>query len=159
MKIQFLLAACLSASLFAGCATVPTYSDGESTVTKEFKTPVDKNMAGLYVYREEGIGTALKKDLYIDGICLGESANGVFFYKEITPGKHTLSTESEFSDNSLDFNADAGSNYYFQQYIKFGMFVGGANLEQKTEEEAQSAIMKLQQAIPGTCDNLPSLSN
>lgn len=159
MKIQFLLAVCVSASLFAGCATVPTYSDGESTVTKEFKTPVDKNMAGLYVYRDEFYAASIKKDLYIDGICLGESAMGVFFYKEITPGKHTLSTESEFSDNSVEFKAEAGNNYYFKQYMKFGLFVGGANLEQKTEEEAQNAIMKLQQAIPGTCDSLPSLSN
>lgn len=72
------ISCCLSASLFACCATVPTYSDGESTVTKEFKTPVDKNMAGLYIYRDEFYAASIKKDLYIDGICIGESAMGVF---------------------------------------------------------------------------------
>ena len=46
---------------------------------------------------------------------------------------------------------DSGKNYYIKQYIKMGVFVGGANLEQVSESEGQSAIAKLQLAQPDKC--------
>jgi protein involved in sex pheromone biosynthesis len=64
--------------------------------------------AGLYVYRNTFVGQALKKTVYLDGSEIGETANKVYFYKDITPGEHQLSTESEFSDNSITFHASGG---------------------------------------------------
>ena len=84
----------------------------------------------MYVYRSNNIvGSALKKDIWVDGECLGETARGVFFYKEVDGNKnHTISTESEFSPNHLKIEVQSGKNYFIQQYIKLGFFVGGANL-------------------------------
>ena len=70
-------------------------------------------MAGVYVYRDSFVGKALKKDVWIDGRCIGESGPDVFFYTEATPGRHTLSTESEFSPNDLAIMLDAGKNYFY----------------------------------------------
>lgn len=120
--------------IVTGCASVPMAPLEQDTARKEFsRPPADK--AGLYVYRNSFVGQALKKNIYVDGVLLGESANKVYFYKEITPGQHQLSTESEFSDNAITFQAEGGKNYFAEQYIKMGVFVGGANVKMVTEEE------------------------
>ncbi len=112
----------------SGCAKVPLASNELDAQMKAF-TPLPKDKAGLYVFRNSVVGQALMKNVYIDGQLIGATANKVYFYREIVPGFHTLSTESEFSDNSIDFTAEGGTYYFARQYIKMGVFVGGANLE------------------------------
>lgn len=138
-KSLFVLTA---AVLFAsGCASVPMAPAAEDAALKTFAPP-EEGMAGLYIYRNSAVGQALKKNLYLDGEFLGESANKTYFYRSIKPGEHTVSTESEFSDNSLKFVAQAGINYFIRQYIKMGVFVGGANLELVPEDEGRKGVLK-----------------
>lgn len=70
-----------------------------------------------------------------------------FFYKTVKAGEHKISTESEFSNNDLNIKTESGKNYFIRQYIKFGVFAGGANLEQVSEEEGKKAISKLNMAV------------
>ena len=101
MKIiaAFIISATL---LFSGCASVQMASKAESAKAKEFNAPSQGN-AGVYLYRNSFVGKALKKDLWIDGKCIGESAPDVFFYTEIEGGKlYKIDTESEFSPNTLE---------------------------------------------------------
>jgi len=114
---------------------------------KTFKEPAP-DRAGLYVYRDSFGGKALKKMLSIDGKAIGQTANKVYFYREITPGAHTLSTESEFGDNTLDIQAVAGKNLFVRQYIKLGVFVGGSALELVSEEEGKKAVLDCERAQP-----------
>jgi hypothetical protein len=65
-----------------------------------------------------------------------------YFYKEVQSGGHILSTESEFSNNDLLLDAEAGRNYFVRQYIKMGLFVGGANLELVSEEEGKKGVLE-----------------
>lgn len=51
------------------------------------------------------------------------------------------STESEFSENAFKFVAEAGLNYFIRQYIKMGVFVGGANLEIVSKEEGKKGVL------------------
>lgn len=134
------------------CATVPTVSDESVAQLKQVPSPKE-GMAGLYVYRSNStFGAALKKDIWVDGDCLGESARGVFFYKEVEGNKeHTLATESEFSPNLLVVDTSAGKNYFVQQSIKMGAFVGGSNLKVVDEQTGREAIQKLSLAQPGQC--------
>ena len=137
-KLALLLLA-LSVMLFSGCSTVPLEPKEMSESAKAFSTPPE-NKAGLYVYRDSFVGQALKKDIWVDNKCLGKTSNKVFFYKTIDGNKeHKLSTESEFSANSLSLKAQSGKNYFVRQYIKMGVFVGGANLE-IVEEEMQKKL-------------------
>lgn len=111
-------------------------------------------MAGVYVYRGGGPGTALKKDILIDGKCIGESAPNVFFYEEVAGNQeHTISTESEFSPNELKLNTLSDMLYFVRQYIKLGVFVGGANLEVVDEANGKKAIQELEMAKKGICSN------
>lgn len=140
-----------AALLLTGCATVDMAPKAESDKLKEFRPPSAKN-AGVYIYRNSLVGQALKKDVWVDGKCIGESANDVFFCTEVEGGKkHKFDTESEFSPNTLELTTDAGKHYFLRQYIKMGVFVGGAGLEQMSEEQGKIDIAKLALALPGKC--------
>jgi hypothetical protein len=141
------------AILVSGCATVPKAATTESLAAKAFNPP-SPGQAGLYVYRDSNLGAALKKDIWVDGKCLGESAAGVFFYTEVEGDKnHTISTESEFSPNNIELMVESGKNYFVRQVIKWGVFVGGANLEVVPELKGRNDVMKLDMAAPGSCSS------
>jgi len=150
MRIAPLLA--LTASLLiAGCASVDMATKEESARAKEFNQPSPGN-AGVYIYRNSFVGKALKKDAWIDGKCIGESAPDVFFYTEVEGEKtHKIGTESEFSPNTLELMFATGKNYFIRQFIKLGVFVGGAGLEQVSEEQGKKDIAPLEMAKPGRC--------
>jgi hypothetical protein len=139
------------ATLITGCASVKMESNELSDKAKKFLPPSNGN-SGLYIYRDSALGAALKKDIWVDGKCIGESAPKVFFYTEVAGGKeHVVATESEFSPNELSILVEAGKNYFIRQFIKFGVFVGGADLEIITEEKGKAAVEKLELAKAGTC--------
>lgn len=137
--------------LLSACASVPMESAEKSAAAKQFNPPSSGN-AGLYIYRSGSFGAALKKDVWVDGQCIGETARNVFFYHEV-PGdaEHKISTESEFSPNDLLLKAASGVNYFIRQYIKIGVFVGGAGLELVSDEIGKAAVKELELAQSGTC--------
>ena len=141
----------VSMVLLAGCAAVPMAPESKSSEAKQFSPPPDGE-AGLYVFRDSQLGGALKKDIWVDGECLGESASRTFFYRTVAGDKeHTISTESEFSPNNLVLFMKAGVNYFVRQYIKLGLFVGGANLKVVDATEGENAVRELGLAEAGTC--------
>lgn len=86
-------------------------------------------------------------------MCLGETATGVFFYTEVEGNQnHVVATESEFSPNQTKVFTEAGKNYFFEQFVTWGVFVG-ADIRQVTEADGKQMIQSYQQAIPGTCSN------
>jgi Protein of unknown function (DUF2846) len=127
--------------LMTGCASVPTAPKEEDAAKKTFAAPAS-DKAGLYIYRNSFVGQALKKTVYVDGTQIGESSNKVFFYKELSPGEHKVSTESEFGENDLKLNVEGGKNYFVEQYIKMGAFVGGAGLKLVDEKEGKENVLK-----------------
>lgn len=139
------------AVLVTGCASVPMESKETSDQAKRFAPP-SQGQAGLYIYRTAGVGAALKKNIWVDGKCTGQSAQNVFFYEE-TKGdqEHVIATQSEFSPNEIKLAVTSGINYFVRQYIKMGVFVGGANLEVVNEVEGKEAIRNLEMAKKGTC--------
>ena len=145
MKIVSLLFLTMSL-LITGCASVDMATKEESAKAKEFNSPTPGN-AGVYIYRNSFVGKALKKDIWIDGKCIGESAPDVFYHTEVEGGKnHKIDTESEFSPNALEVMFEAGKNYFVRQFIKIGVFVGGAGLEQVSEEQGKKDIVQLELA-------------
>ncbi|MDD0842829.1 DUF2846 domain-containing protein [Pseudomonas sp. Gutcm_11s] len=145
MSKKMMCAAALGVALLSGCASVPMESAEKDQALKAFPTP-PQDQAGLYIFRDSSLGPALKKTVKVDGEVIGETAINTYFYRTVTPGEHVLATESEFGDNSLTLNAEAGKNHYVRQYIKFGVFVGGANLEQVSEAEGRKAVAETELA-------------
>ncbi len=146
-KKTLLVLSLVFASVLAGCATVPMAPVEDDTARKTFSPP-PQGASGLYVYRNSTFGGALVKSIYIDGELIGKSAPMTYFYQEVTPGEHVLSTQSEFSNNDLALDMEAGRNYFVRQYIKMGVFVGGANLELVSEEEGMEGVLECKLAKP-----------
>ena len=139
--------------LGAGCSSVPTQGEKETAFAKSIPQPAD-GKSGLYIYRYGSIGGVLKKDIWVNGKCIGESAPNVFFYQEVEGNKkHKVSTESEFSPNHLFFIADIGKNYFIKQYIKMGAFVGGADLQLVPYKLGSETIQELDLAKKGNCSS------
>lgn len=149
---RLLLATAVATSFLAGCASVPMESPEKDQLAKQFNPPTEGN-SGLYIYRSSGPGTALKKSIWVNDKCVGESAQNVYFYEEVLGGKeHKVSTESEFSPNDLLVKTEPNQNYFINQYIKMGAFVGGANLKLVSEEQGKSIVSNLNMATKGTCN-------
>lgn len=137
--------------LAVGCASVPMESAEKTANLKQFSVPSD-GKSGLYIYRYGTFGAAIKKDVWVDGECLGQTAPNVFFYTEVDGNnEHKISTESEFSPNDLSFQAEIGKNYFINQYIKLGLVSGGAGLKLVDEEEGKEKIKGLGLASKGPC--------
>lgn len=153
---KFIIASSALCSLvLSGCASVPLASQQEMLQAKAFAVPTENN-AGIYIYRDSFAGKALKKDIYIDGKCVGETADKTFFYVQVPGGQvHKISTESEFSPNDFTINTLSGRNYFIRQSIKMGVFVGGAGLSESSETEGKRVISKpaVKLAKEGHCDN------
>lgn len=145
LKKSLLSLMIVMAAHLVGCASVPMSSPEEDKAKKEFAAP-SANMSGLYIYRNTNLGGALKKDVYIDGKLIGETAPMTYFYREVAPGAHQLSTESEFSNNDTAVNFEAGKNYFVNQYIKIGVFVGGAGLSLVSEAEGKKGVLECELA-------------
>lgn len=142
LKKVLIVVAIISTILLLGCsASVPMASKEEDSALKNFPPP-PSGMAGLYIYRNSWVGQALTKEVYLDSVLVGETANQVYFYKVISPGLHYLGTESEFGDNWITFEADSGINYFAEQYIKMGVFVGGAGIEMVDEKVGMEEVLE-----------------
>lgn len=152
-RASILLSAALGLAILTGCAAqVPLHSESADAQAKQFAAPA-KGKAGLYIFRDDKLlGAGLYKDIYVDGVCLGETAPGVFFYTEVEGNKpHKITTEGEVSDYEITINTEAGKHYFVEQYITFGLTVWGANIREVEESYGKAEVMKCQQAIPGTC--------
>ena len=147
-----LLAVIIGASLLSACSSVPMESKESTNSAKEFNLPAT-DTAGIYIYRKDSlVGAALKKDVWVNGQCVGETAPGVFFYYEAAGNKkQIISTESEFSANDLPLTTENGELYFVEQYIKMGAFSGGAGLKQVENEKGRQEVLKLKLAKKGKC--------
>ncbi|EHY76849.1 DUF2846 domain-containing protein [Stutzerimonas stutzeri] len=132
-------AVALGFALLSGCASVPMESADKDQALKSFSAP-PQDQAGLYIFRDSSLGAAVKKTIKIDDEVIGETAAKTYFYRLVSPGPHVLATESEFGDNLLELNAQAGKNHYVRQSIKMGVFVGGAKLTEVSESEGQQGV-------------------
>lgn len=128
-----------------GCVSVPLASPAEDATCKLFDAPTDGN-AGVYIYRNCFVGQAIKRSVSIDNERLGETSNGVYFYKSVSPGEHTLATQSEFGETTIQFNAHPGSNHFFEQYMTMGLFSASAGIKAVSEAEGKANVTKCQLA-------------
>ena len=152
-RIALVASAAMGLALLTGCAvSVPLQPTEVSNQAKAFAAPAS-GKAGIYVYRQDvNLDQTLKKDVYIDGICLGQSAPGVFFYTEVEGDKtHSVATEGAFTPNEVEVYTESGKLYFFEQEMKFGILVASASINQVDERTGKEEVTRCQQAVPGTC--------
>jgi len=131
--------------LLYGCASVQMASKDEDLKLKNFTLP-PSDKSGLYIYRNSLAGVLVMREIYVDSVFIGVTANQVYFFLELSPGTHIISTQSEFGENALTFEAEGGKNYFVEQYIKMGIFSGGSNVEMVNEEVGKEQVLKCELA-------------
>jgi hypothetical protein len=92
-----------------GCASVPMGDAKQDAALKTFVVPADK--AAVYIYRNESMGGAVKMDVEVDGTPIGQTAAKTYLYKELAPGKHSISSKAENAD-AIDVDAKPGTLSY-----------------------------------------------
>ncbi len=132
------------ALLASACASVPMAPPEKDRAAKEFKTTPGK--ANLYVFRDEGMGAAVKMSVLLDDKIMGDTAAKTFLVETVEPGKHALVSKTE-NDARLDFTAEAGKNVYVWQEVKMGLMSARSALHVLEEAEAKPRISECSLAV------------
>ncbi|MDH5612990.1 MAG: DUF2846 domain-containing protein [Gammaproteobacteria bacterium] len=140
---KYLLVSAIIATL-VGCASVPMGDPAQDTALKNFEAP--QNKAGLYIYRNESIGGAVKMDVEIDGEVIGETVAKTYFYKEVTPGKHTVTSKAENTD-SLEIDVNVGTLTYIWQEVKMGILYARTRLHLVDEATGRKGVLESKLAM------------
>lgn len=125
------------AMALTGCASVPMGDEKQDRALKTFTVTPDK--AGLYIYRNESMGAGVKMAVSVDGQTIGQTAARTYLFKEISPGRHTVSSVAENTD-SLEINARPGTLTYIWQEVKMGMLYARSKLHLVDEETGRQGV-------------------
>lgn len=142
---MFKLVAALTVSLaFVGCASVPMGDPKQDAALKTFQVPAGK--AGIYVYRNETMGAAIKMDVLVDGQNIGETAANTYLYREVAPGKHTVASKAENTD-TVEVDVKPGTLAFIWQEVKMGLMVARTKLHVVSEQEGKKGVMETKLAV------------
>lgn len=130
----------LFAALLSACASVPL---GDEARDEELKTfpKVAQDKAGLYVYRNESMGGAVKMEVGVDGQPIGATARKTYLYKELPPGKHTITSHAENTD-ALEVDLQPGTLSYLWQEVKMGILFARTKLHLVSEKEGKAGVLE-----------------
>ncbi|TWC71095.1 DUF2846 domain-containing protein [Herbaspirillum sp. SJZ099] len=143
--LQRYLGIALIALALVGCASVPMGEPHQDAAAKTFVAKPD--VAGVYIYRNENLGSAKKINVNMDGKYLGQTAAKTYFYTEVEPGKHTVTSTAENTD-SLSFDVVAGKLYFIWQEIKMGMLDARTKLHLVSEDVGKKGVLESKLAAP-----------
>lgn len=129
--------------ILSGCASVPMGDKKQDAALKNFTAK--PNVAGIYIYRNESMGAAVRMDVEVDGMQLGQTAANTYLYTEVPPGKHTITSKAE-NDSTLTIDAQAGKLYYIWQEVKMGILYARSKLHLVADDEGKSGVDETQLA-------------
>ncbi len=130
--------------MLSACASVPMEDARKDAVHKTFSAP--SNAAGVYIYRNENFGAAIRMDVLVDGQVIGQSAAKTYFYLDLPPGTHTFISKSE-NDDSLTLELVSGKLYYIWQEVKMGFLYARTKLNLMTEADGKTGVLECQLAV------------
>ena len=133
----------ISLLLLSACASVPMGDAQKDATHKAFRA--SPNTAGVYIYRNENFGAAIRMDVLVDGQTIGQSAAKTYFYVDLAPGKHTFMSKSE-NEDTLTLDLVAGNLYYIWQEVKMGLLYARTKLNLMTETVGKSGVLECQLA-------------
>ncbi|WP_282341466.1 DUF2846 domain-containing protein [Pseudomonas sp. PS02288] len=127
-----------------GCASVPKGDPAQDAALKTFQVAPDKS--AIYVYRNESMGAAVKMDVAIDGQAIGQTAAKTYLFKEVAPGKHTITSEAE-NTATLEVNTLAGKPTFVWQEVKMGVLSARSKLNLVDAEQGKTGVKESDLAI------------
>jgi uncharacterized protein YceK len=129
----------LATAILSGCASVEMADTAADTSAKSFAAPQGK--AGVYIFRNETFGAAIKLNVTMDGKDLGQTASKTYFYEEVAPGQHTVVGRAE-NESRVTFDAVAGKLYYIWQEVKMGLLQARNQLQLVDEATGRAGVLE-----------------
>jgi len=137
--VREIIAAIILVASLVGCASVPMGDAKQDAALKTFTIAPDK--AGVFIYRNESIGAGVKMDVEIDAKPIGQTAANTYLYKEVSPGKHTVTSKSENTD-SLEINVVPGTLSYIWQEVKMGVLYARTKLHLVSDTDGKKGVLE-----------------
>lgn len=133
------LAAIAAAAVLTGCAaTGPKFSQQEAAMPK-----LAADQGRVYFYRVDSfVGGAVRPSIKLDGVAVGESTPGGYFFVDTNVGSHEAATSTE-ATNKVTFVLDKGEIKYVRTKVQMGLLVGHAVPELVSAEEAKKELPSL----------------
>ena len=149
------LAAVAFAVVLSGCASVPMGDPGHDATLKAFTIAPDR--AGIYVYRNESMGAAIKMDVAIDGVDIGQTAAKTYLFTEVAPGFHTIVSRSENTD-TVGIEVSPGTLTYIWQEVKMGALYARTKLHVVDEAQGRKGVQESKLAMSRSMGSAVSAS-
>ena len=125
--------------LLSACsATGPQYSEVASSI------PTLKSGDGrIYFFRSSSMmGAAIQPEIRLDGVVVGKSQPGSFFYVDRPAGVYSATATTEV-EARITVDLKAGETQYISSSIGFGVLVGRVNFSLQPEITARSEMSSL----------------
>jgi hypothetical protein len=134
-----ILAAVALGLALSGCASVPMGDAAQDAALKTFKIAPDR--AGIYVYRNESMGGAIKMNVTIDGADVGQTAAKTYLFVEVAPGFHTIVSKAE-NDDTIGVEVKPGTLTYVWQEVKMGALYARTKLHLVDEAQGRKGVQE-----------------
>jgi hypothetical protein len=136
---QTILLATGAALLAAGCASGPQFKEMDAASIPTLKPDYGR----VYFFRESSfIGAAVGPQINVDGVPVGRSISGEYFYVDEPVGTHTISVKTE-AENTVTFSLTAGETKYVRTIVTPGFIVAHVRPYVDTPETATEDIKSL----------------
>ncbi|SFF55193.1 Protein of unknown function [Duganella sp. CF458] len=97
----------------------------------------------VYFYRVDALtGGGLTAPVKLDGVVVGESVPGAYFFVDVAPGKYEASAATRVT-RKFSFVLEAGETRYVRTKAQFEEKVGRVVLESVSAEEARRELPAL----------------
>lgn len=125
--------------VLAGCAP-----KGLKHAEMQAAMPALKAQEGrIYFYRKATLGgTAIRPAIQLNGITVGSSIPGGFFFVDREAGNYEAHTSTEV-ERKLTFTLASGETKYIRTFPSFGVLVGRINFELVNAPEAEAELTPL----------------
>ena len=120
-----------------GCASGPKYTDIEDKFP-----PIPSGQGRVFFYRDNSFtGAAVKPDVKVDGIKVGKSTPGGFFFIDRSPGTHVVRIKTG-EKYELELELRAAQTLYVRTKVAWGSWVGRVRPVLEGEELAMKTLRK-----------------
>lgn len=145
------IAALFTGLTLVGCASVPMADAQHDAAVKTFTVAPDK--AGIFIYRDEIFGAAVKMDVWLDGAHLGQNVVGSYLYKVVEPGRHVISSKA-YATDALELEIKAGSFAFVHHGVAVASPFSDKKLQLIDETQGRKGVLttRLIQNFPLTQD-------
>ena len=127
------------ASLLVGCAT----SGMRPSELRSSLAPLKPDEGRIFFYRAASpVGAAVQPDIKLNGVAVGTSRPGGFFYVDRPAGKYEAHAATEV-DRMISFALAPGETKYIRTSPSFGVLIGRINFELMNPSEAQAQMASL----------------